>query len=139
MSNYIFNDGGREAAGYKGTAGDCVARAIAIACEMPYSEVYEALCGVNKATKGKRSARSGILTKSFDFKKYMASLGWSWTPTMLVGQGCKVHLTASELPAGRLICAVSKHYCAVIDGVIHDIYDPSREGTRCVYGYWSKK
>ena len=22
------------------------------------------------------------------------------------------------------------------DGVVHDTYDPSRDGTRCVYGYW---
>ena len=28
---HAYNDGGREAAGYKGDAGDCVARAIAIA------------------------------------------------------------------------------------------------------------
>jgi hypothetical protein len=34
---------------------------------------------------------------------------------------------------------VSKHYCAVIDGVIHDTSDPSRDGTRCVYGYWIKE
>jgi len=27
---------------------------------------------------------------------------------------------------------------AVIDGVINDTYDCSREGTRCVYGYWEK-
>jgi hypothetical protein len=26
----------------------------------------------------------------------------------------------------------------VIDGVIHDTFDPSRGGTRCVYGYWIK-
>ena len=28
---HVYNDGGRKAAGYKGDAGDCVARAIAIA------------------------------------------------------------------------------------------------------------
>jgi hypothetical protein len=26
--------------------------------------------------------------------------------------------------------------CAVIDGVIHDTFNPSRGGSRCVYGYW---
>jgi len=29
---HVYNDGGRKACGYKGDAGDCVARAIAIAC-----------------------------------------------------------------------------------------------------------
>jgi hypothetical protein len=28
---------------------------------------------------------------------------------------------------------------AVIDGVIHDTYDPSRDGKRCVYGYFTKE
>ena len=36
-----------------------------------------------------------------------------------------------------MVVAVSKHYTAVIDGTIHDIYDPSRGGSRCVYGYYS--
>ena len=31
-----INDGGRAAAGYKGQAGDCVVRSIAIATRMPY-------------------------------------------------------------------------------------------------------
>lgn len=35
-ANFIFNDGGRAAAGFRGKAGDCVCRAIAIAAERPY-------------------------------------------------------------------------------------------------------
>ena len=27
----------------------------------------------------------------------------------------------------------------MIDGVIHDTYDPTRGGTRCVYGYWKNE
>ena len=50
-----------------------------------------------------------------------------------------MHLTASDLPSGRLIVAVSRHLVAVIDGVIHDTHDPSRGGTRCVYGYFSRE
>jgi hypothetical protein len=50
-----------------------------------------------------------------------------------------VHLKESELPSGRIIVAVSKHLTAVINGEIHDTYDCSREGTRCVYGYYVKK
>jgi hypothetical protein len=30
----------------------------------------------------------------------------------------------------------SRHLVAVIDGVIHDTHDCSRDGTRCVYGYF---
>jgi hypothetical protein len=135
---YLYNDGGRRAAGFKGDAGDCVARAIAIASGRPYAEVYAALsvgAGNERKSQG-ASARNGIRVKRKWFKDYMASLGFEWVPTMLIGQGCKVHLRDGELPNGRLVVAVSKHYTTVLDGVIHDTHDPQRDGTRCVYGYW---
>jgi hypothetical protein len=55
---------------------------------------------------------------------------------MSIGSGCTVHLRDGELPMGRLIVSVSLHLVAVIDGIIHDTHDCSRDGTRCVYGYW---
>jgi hypothetical protein len=45
---HVFNDGGRSAAGYKGSTGDCVVRAIAIATCKPYTEVYDALKALAK-------------------------------------------------------------------------------------------
>jgi hypothetical protein len=142
--NIIIDDGGRAQAGYQGQAGDCVCRAVAIVTGRPYQEVYDRLAngrGSQRRSKyGKkksRSAREGINTNRKWFKDYMAELGLKWTPTMQIGSGCKVHLKPDELPKGRLIVSLSRHYCAVIDGVIHDTYDPSRDGTRCVYGYWS--
>ncbi len=145
QTTFQFNDGGREAAGYKGKAGDCVCRAIAIAAHLPYQEVYDRLAEGNAmqrkskhTPKRARSARNGINTTRKWFKDYMLELGFEWTPTMLIGSGCKVHLKADELPSGRLVCSVSNHQVAVIDGVINDTYDCSRDGTRCVYGYWKK-
>lgn len=142
MATWIYNDGGREAAGYKGVAGDCVTRAIAIATERPYKQVYDAMNDLAKNAKRtaktpkKTSARKGIYRDHF--QEYLTSLGWEWVPTMKIGSGCQVHLDASELPAGRILAKLSRHLCAVIDGVIHDIYDPSRGGSRCVYGYYRK-
>ena len=140
---FVYNDGGREAAGYKGSAGDCVCRAVAIAAQLPYQEVYNRLAEGNasqrkskRTGKQPRAARNGIYTTRKWFKDYMRELGFVWTPTMQIGSGCKVHLKADELPLGRLVCNVSRHSVAVIDGVINDTYDCSREGTRCVYGYW---
>ena len=40
---FIYDDGGRAAAGFKGKTGDCVTRAIAIATGRPYREVYDRL------------------------------------------------------------------------------------------------
>ena len=137
---WVRDDGGRAEAGYTGKAGDCVVRAVAIATGLPYQDVYDALStgARNERQSTARSARDGIHVKRLWFKRYMESLDWKWTPTMSIGSGCKVHLRAEELPAGRLVVSLSKHYAAVVDGVIHDEYDPSRDGTRCVYGYWSQ-
>lgn len=137
---FQFTDGGRAAAGFKGTAGDCVVRAIVVASGRPYLAVYDE---INEASQGrerkrKSAARNGVFTSKQWFKDYMRSQGWTWVPTMTIGSGCKVHLRADELPGGRLIVALSKHYTAVVDGAVHDLYDPSRGGTRCVYGYWKQ-
>jgi len=129
-SKFVYDDGGRSAAGYRGETGDCVTRAIAIATERPYQEVYTALNHLatkERPRRGKRSAsRTGVHRRTYE--RYLLDLGWIWTPTMHIGQGCTVHLRAEELPAGRLIVAVSRHLTAVIDGVIHDTHNPSREG-----------
>jgi hypothetical protein len=69
----------------------------------------------------------------------MRGLGFEWVPTMRVGRGCKVCLWAGELPLGRQVVEVSRHSKAVIDGVIRDRYDPSRNGMRGVDGYWRLK
>lgn len=132
----IINDGGRSGAGYKGSANDCVARAIAIATNLPYQQVYDKINSYAKRG-GRSSARNGVMKDVY--KRLLAELGWTWFPTMQIGQGCKVHLRAEELPKGRLIVRVSRHLVAVIDGQIHDTHDPSRGGTRCVYGYWKKQ
>jgi hypothetical protein len=136
---FVVDDGGRAAAGYRGQAGDCVARSIAIAAQLPYQTVYDALnlAAKNEPAAGRRSsARNGVARPTI--RRFMKELGWVWTPTMRVGSGTTVHLCPEELPLGRLVVSCSKHLTAVIDGVIHDTHDPSRGGTRCVYGYWSK-
>lgn len=141
---YVYDDGGRAAAGFQGAAGDCVTRAVAIATCLPYQQVYDALSEgsrtqrLTKRSKVKASARNGVNVKRLWFKRYMEALGWRWTAAMTIGSGCKVHLAKGELPAGRLIARVSKHYVAVIDGVARDTHDCTRQGTRCVYGYWSR-
>lgn len=141
---FEFDDGGREASGRKGFAGDCVCRAIAIAAQRDYAEVYERLASGNASQrsskhtpKGAKSARNGINVKRKWFRDYMTDAGFSWVPTMGIGTGCTTHLAPGELPQGRLVVSLSKHYAAVINGVIHDTSDPSRDGTRCVYGYWT--
>lgn len=149
MIGFVFNDGGRKAAGYRGQTSDCVTRAIAIATGLTYDEIYDLVneeCLREKLTKKEQmheevfksnkrsSARTGVRKPTT--RSILIRLGWRWVATMKIGQGCKVHLRANELPKGRLLVQVSKHLVAVIDGVIHDTHNCSRGGTRCVYGYW---
>jgi hypothetical protein len=150
-TGFVYDDGGRAAAGFKGSTGDCVVRAIAIAAERPYREVYDLVNDIGKRSpehrlirsrgrvryQARSTARGGVLKK--DTRTIMQMLGWKWTPTMRIGSGCKVHLRADELPRDRIIAQLSGHVCAVVNGVVHDLYDCSREGTRCVYGYYSKE
>ena len=118
---FIFHDGGRGAAGYKGKTGDCVTRSIAIATGKPYQEVYDSLNRlaqaerISKRKKRRSSSRTGVYRQTY--QRYLESLGWRWTSTMSIGSGCRVHLRASELPPGPLIVKVSRHLTAVIDGV----------------------
>ena len=147
---FQFNDGGREKAGFKGGAGDCVVRSIAIATTLPYIQVYEDLRLANERYAQLRNDRlakrlnaKGSSPRNGNhrnvFHDYILGLGFEWVPTMKIGAGCQVHLRPDELPSGVLITKVSKHLTAIIDGVIQDTHDPSRSGNRCVYGYYIKK
>lgn len=136
---YVRDDGGREEAGYRGHAGDCGTRAAAIVTGVPYQEVYDRINELAQAERPrsgrKRSnARTGIWPRTLN--RFLEEHGYEWVPTMTVGSGCTVHLRADELPAGRIVVRVSKHFAAVINGVLHDTHDCSRDGSRCVYGYW---
>src|SRR5262245_39162815 len=85
---FVVDDGGRAAAGYRGQAGDCVARSIAIAAELPYQTVYDALnlAAKDEPVTGRRSsARNGVVRPTI--RRFLKELGWVWTPTMRVGSG----------------------------------------------------
>lgn len=135
---YEFNDGGHAAAGFKGSAGDCCTRSIAIATGKTYQEIYDLVNAFSAKERtgtkrrGMSAARTGV--HKHTSRKIMESLGWVWHPTMKIGEGCKVHLREDELPKGRLMVQVSRHYTAVIN----DTFDPSRDGSRCVYGYYTQ-
>lgn len=141
---WVEDDGGRSQYFKAEKVGDCVCRAISIATGKDYKEVYDDLNRLAKAERtgkrkrGKSNARNGVYTATAK-KLLEQEYGWKWHPTMGIGTGCKVHVREDELPSGRLVLNLSRHFTAVIDGVLHDTYDCSREGTRCVYGYWSER
>ena len=140
---FVYSDGGRSKYFEAEKVGDCVCRAICNATGEDYKKVYD-LINLRAKTerKGRRkksvsSARDGVYKENYS--KILAEMGWEWHPTMTIGSGCHTHLCAEELPDGVLIVSVSKHLTCVKDGVLYDTYDCSREGTRCVYGYYTKR
>ncbi len=142
MMKYVYNDGGR-AVEFKGQTGDCVTRAIAIVSGKSYREVYDVLNEmsknerIGKRQKNRSNSRIGVHRKTYE--KYLLANGFRWVAMMKIGVGCTMHLKDDEIPVGHLILSLSRHLVAVIDKVIYDIYDPSRNGTRCVYGYYIKE
>ena len=126
---FVYNDGGRYKYFTASKVGDCVTRAVAIATRKDYKEVYDTIAKIVGYTP-----RNGV--KKSDVKKVMKHFGGVWHTCMTIGSGCKVHLNEEELPKGRIVCNLSKHLVCVVDGVVHDTHDCTRNGMRCVYGYW---
>ena len=127
--NFIFNDGGRAAAGYKGVAGDCGARSMAIALDLDYKDVYKELAQANKDFGRAKSARNGLNKEVLSnvLKRY----GWVWHKApVFVGRKAR----CSDM-RGTVIAKQAHHFVAVIDGVPSDIWDCSE---KMVYGYWAK-
>lgn len=130
MQNFIYNDGGRKAAGYKGNAGDCGARAMAIALGMDYKEAYKLLATENKNCGKAKSARNGIHKDIYN--EVLKSLGWMWmSAPKFVGRKAK----CSDMFAGTVIARQAGHFVAVINGIPHDTWDCSE---KMVYGFWVK-
>lgn len=128
----IYDDGGRSKYFKAQNVGDCAVRAIAIAADLDYLQVYNDLKKLNKGL----SCRNGTPPKIT--KAYLKQLGYTWIPTMTIGSGWRVHLKEDELPKGTLIVRLSGHIACIKDGVLYDTHDCSRDGTRCVYGIWMK-
>ena len=128
---YQFNDGGRKLAGYKGTAGDCGARAMAIALQLDYKAVYTELAQANKDHGKAKSARNGM-SKDI-YSEVLKRYGWVWVSAPKF-DGRKARST--DMPQGRVIAQQAGHYVAVTDGVVQDIWNCTH---KMVYGYWVKK
>ena len=131
QKQYTYNDGGREAAGMK-TKTDCGIRSMAIACNLTYSEARTKLKDAASLGKmGSKSVARGIYKE--DMSDALRKLGWVWHSAPKI-EGRKARLT--DLPHGRIIVRMAKHFAAVIDGELNDTWDSSQ---KMVYGYWAKQ
>ena len=129
MSNWVYSDGGRGQY-FKGKAGDCAARAMAIALNRDYLFCYDELAIQVQSSTGKRSARNGVLKS--DYTRVLARHGFHWFSAPIF-QNRKAR--CADL-TGVVIARQAKHYVAVIDGVVHDTFDSTQ---KMVYGYWARR
>ena len=125
---FKYNDGGRKDAGFKGAAGDCGARALAIAKSMEYKTAYNLIATENKNFGYAKSARDGVHKNVYNH--VLEQLGMKWhTAPKFTGKKAK----CSDMPDGVVIARQAHHYVAVINGVPQDTWDCSN---KMVYGYW---
>lgn len=131
MSNFIYNDGGRLEAGFK-TQTDCGIRAVAIACDISYKDARAILKKSAKNGKqGNGQIANGIYKE--DLNSALETFGFKWQQApKFEGRKAKFY----DLPKGKIIARMSKHFVAVVDNVIHDTWDSSE---KMVYGYWTKQ
>ena len=122
---HILDDGGAKKAGFLSGPWqqDCACRALAIACEIPYRDVYNELtvmAAVNlfiAQPVGRPSVRRGVDNHVSD--DFLREHGFHWS---------------AEFPkTGRAVADGCGHLCAIVDGTFHDTIrcDPS-----LIYGYW---
>jgi len=143
---WVYNDAGYRASGFRAKHGNNVVIALAIATGQDYRTVYEEIYRrqndfVHK-TRSKRIKKKGGAISEVGVwpevsKQYLVDLGWTWTSVMGIGTGTTMHLTYEEVPDEPVVlCSISRSLVAVMHGVVQATSDPSRNGSRAIYGYW---
>ena len=119
MIGYMYDDGGRAASGAKGSARDCVVRALAIVTNMDYADAYHAGAAVNRENgDGVKSARNGV-PKQVTEILYKAN----GLRRVALPRGSKPTFTAAHRTYGNCVVTTTKHVCALIDGNLRDTND----------------
>lgn len=143
MVEFIKFDGGRKAAGFKGSAGDCGVRSAAIALGEDYQETYDALYQRQKAFKDRSrkvrvklsdaSPRTGVWKEVMH--AHMTEAGAVWVPLASIGgEVVRVKDVATRWPGNRVVMRLARHYSAMVNGVNMDTW-PQHPDKR-VYGVW---
>lgn len=123
---YQYNDGGRSAVFNTPGNNDCVTRAIAILTGRPYMEIWGGIIATGTVKKN-----GSVLTFNPKFQEYAQSLGLTWVPITN-------HLKDIRFPK-RAAAQLNGHMVAIIDGVMHDTYNPSPAGLKTCHGFWCFK
>ena len=129
--DFVYDDGGRKAAGFRGkAAGDCATRACAIVLGLPYRAVYKRMAEINAAAcapgSKRRSPSKGVAIGAA--KCVFASLGlFEAEPP----DGRVMTLTEAYNEFGDLLAITmsGSHITSVMDGAVRDTWDSRFEQT----------
>lgn len=116
------NDGGRQEAGYKGSTGDCVVRALAIMSDRGYRECYDACASANRLfsqdLKRAKSARDGVNENAWHYV-------FSYCGFQDTGIKASDELTITEAYErfGDCVVEIPRHLLAVKGGHVVDAWD----------------
>ena len=132
---YSYCDGG-QAAHRSLRSGYCVVRALAIVEGIEWTEAEDAVRHFAKIGKTGGVISKGV--KRADIDAVYNSYGWVWTPAqkVIADTGDVYQPRPRNLEdAGTVIARQAGHVCAVVNGVVLDVFDTKR---KMVYGYWAK-
>ncbi len=134
MIDYRYDDGGREAAGYRGKTGDCVVRAIAICTGEDYRAVYltmaehmkrngYAASGNAYATRErnrKAPRRKGQIAARRVQDRVLEVYGFR---KVRLPSGARPTFTEAHRRYDDCIVGTTKHVAAIVDGALRDTFD----------------
>lgn len=129
---FEYDDGGHRYA--RGATGDCATRAIAVTTGEHYLNVLQLIRDEAEHERGGRRSDGQRYTRLSAVKNIMRSKGWTFVDMRRNPRP----FDEWKAPKGTFLVWCPMHFTAVKDGVIHDMFDPRREGIMTVKGYWYK-
>jgi hypothetical protein len=122
--NFIVNTGGREIYYKSNKEGDCVPRAIAIATQTDYKQVWEELCDIAKPL--------GLFSNDKRvFETYLTDCGW--VNVKLSKPFPQIKTLKLKQAIGYCRAGYGTHLTSIINGDINDTWD-CRD--KLAYSYW---
>ena len=117
-SDWIKSDGGRENAGYKGSAEDCAVRAISIACDLDYQEIWDYF---DPKGDPDDNPDNGVVIPAVIH--FLMDKGWDLIP--LRSEEISVAKAVQRFEHGLIICSCLdyEHFVAIKDSKYHDTWN----------------
>ena len=131
---FVVDDGGRKAAGYKGNTSDCVLRSLSIALGEDYEELRRELmeetenfANTSRSRKAKRQKKEGSSVFRGVYREIYSVIlkrrGWIRTGMSKIGSSKRYYLTKTDVPPVPVILHTRRHLTTSIDHTIRDTWD----------------